>query len=128
MVNIHEQPKMRNSCFVGLWIDDIRPLPPQLRDQGWCWARSAWEALVKLELMNYETVSIDHDLGSFVGNKEITGYDIVMWLVNRKQQGDYVPSKVLVHSANPIGHQNMLSMIERYLQPEYNTPIQKNRR
>ena len=115
MVNINEYPKLCNNYFVGLWIDDLRPLPPQLCEQGWCWARSAWEALVKLELMNYETISIDHDLGSFVGNKEITGYDIIMWLVNRKQQDLYVPSVILVHSANPVGAQNMHAMIERYL-------------
>lgn len=100
------------SGFTKLYVDDLRPLP---EGKDWTCARSAWEALVKLELIQFEVVSLDHDLASFVGNREITGYDIALWLAQRKQDGFYVPPLVLVHSANPVGHDNIQAIIDRYL-------------
>lgn len=101
--------------FSGLWIDDVRPVPNGLAEQGWTCARSGWEALLKLELLEFEEVSFDHDLASFVGNKEINGYDILLWLVQRKLDGHYVPSKVYVHSANCVGVPKMQDLIDKYL-------------
>jgi len=100
--------------FTGLWVDDVRPTPDELILEGWCRAPSFHEAVLKLELMEFQTVSLDHDLGCYYGNKEMTGYDILMWLVERKISGLYVPSVVLVHSANPVGHQRMAEVIEQY--------------
>jgi hypothetical protein len=99
--------------FTSLWVDDVRPIPSDYGTE-WCSARSAWEALLKLELIEFEVVSLDHDLASFVGNREITGYDILMWLIDRKVNGLYVPREVLVHSANPVGAQKMRESIARY--------------
>lgn len=102
--------------FTKLWIDDVRPIPNKYLNEGcWSWARSAWEALLKLELIEFEEVSIDHDLHSFIGNKELNGYDIVSWLVQRKHDGYYVPRKIQVHSANPVGVEKMEDLIKRYL-------------
>ena len=98
--------------FTKLYVDDVRPLP---EGDEWTSARSAWEALVKLELIQFEVVSLDHDLASFVGNREITGYDIALWLAERKHNGLYVPPLVIVHSANPVGRQNVQAIIDRYL-------------
>lgn len=100
--------------FKGLWVDDIRPLPSDLQSQGWTCAKSAWEALVKLELIEFESVSLDHDLSSFVGNKEINGNDILVWLIDRKVNGLYVPKYVMCHSANPEGIRKMREDIKRY--------------
>lgn len=98
-----------------LWIDDVRPLPKEYKDSGeWTIARTAWEALFKLEIMDIEEVSLDHDLASFVGNREITGYDILNWLVDRKVHKQPVPKKVSVHSANPVGVRQMNATIQRY--------------
>ena len=101
------------SGFTCLWVDDIRPIPEHFGPE-WCSARSAWEALLKLELINFKVVSLDHDLASFVGNKELTGNDILNWLVDRKVHGKYVPNEVRIHSANPVGVRNMRETIARY--------------
>lgn len=104
-----------DGCFRGLWIDDVRPVPEHLRIKGWCWARSFHEAIMKLELMDFEEISVDHDLASFYGNKEMTGYDILLWLVQRKIDGNHVPLRIYVHSANPVGHERMQGVVDRYL-------------
>lgn len=100
---------------MSLWVDDQRPIPADLVARGWCGARSFHEAIFKLELFEFEEVSLDHDLASFYGNKEMTGMDIVWWLVTRKQQGLYVPPVIHVHSANPVGHAWMVDAIKRFL-------------
>lgn len=104
------------SGFTKLWIDDTRILPEKYINEGcWCWARSGYEALLKLELIEFEEVSIDHDLQTFIGNKELNGYDIVGWLVQRKHDGYYVPPKIRVHSANPVDVEKMEDLIRKYL-------------
>lgn len=104
-----------NTRFNALYIDDIREMPEDDKKHTWTLARTAWEALFKLDLIEYDVVSFDHDLGSFIGNKEITGYDIVLWLANRKNDGLYVPPDIRIHSANPVGCENMQATIDRYL-------------
>lgn len=110
-----EHPKTVCNCFVGLWVDDIRPIPDDLLNEGWCCARSFHEAIIKLELMEFEAVSLDHDIASFYGNKEMSGQDIVWWLVDRKQQGKYTPPIIKVHSANPVGWAAMSDTVKRFL-------------
>lgn len=101
--------------FRGLWVDDIRPIPDDLVERDWCSAHSFHEAIVKLELLEFEEISLDHDIASFYGNKEMTGYDILMWLVQRKLEGiHHVPTIVNVHSANPVGHDRMYNVIQQY--------------
>lgn len=111
MLNINQ-----DHTYKALWVDDQRPIPLDLGSEGWCSARSFHEAIFKLELFDFEEISLDHDLGSFYGNKELTGMDIVWWLVARKHQGLYVPPVIHVHSANPVGHSNMVDAIQRFLE------------
>ncbi len=99
--------------FTSLWVDDTRPIPSDCGPE-WCTARSAWEALLKLELLNFAVISLDHDLASMVGNKELTGYDILVWLVERKMRGEPVPACVRIHTANPVGRDKMVQMVTRY--------------
>jgi len=101
--------------FNCLYVDDLRPIPEDDETHRWTIARTAWEALVKLELIEFDVVSLDHDIASFLGYKELTGYDIAVWLADRKQSGLYVPPTVKVHSANPVGVENIESVINRYL-------------
>lgn len=102
---------MPNNDFTRLYVDDERETP-----EGWDRAYNVWEALFKLELLEYVEVSLDHDLASFLGPyKELTGLDIVHWLVQRKQDGKYIPPVVKVHSANSVGHDNMKALVDRYL-------------
>jgi len=99
--------------FTKLYVDDLRPLPDNYGSE-WTIARTAWEALLKLELIEFEEVSLDNDLASFVGNIEITGYDILNWMVQRKVDGLYVPPNVFVHSANCVAVPKMQETIDRW--------------
>lgn len=101
------------SGFTCLWVDDVRPIPGDFGPE-WCSARSAWEALLKLELIQFQIISLDHDLASYVGNKELTGNDILNWLIERKMTGHYVPQEVRVHSANPVGADRMRKSIAQH--------------
>ena len=98
--------------FRGLWVDDERSVPDDYIN--WTHARSFHEAIVKLELIQFNIVSLDHDLGCFYGNVELTGYHIVQWLVQRKMDGLYVPQAIRVHSANPVGRMNMEAVISKH--------------
>lgn len=100
--------------FTKLYVDDLRDLPESYGSE-WTTSRTVWEALTKLELIEFDEVSLDHDLACFIGNKELTGDDIVNWLVERKLNGFYVPPVVKVHSANPIGRQSMQAAIDKHL-------------
>lgn len=94
-----------------LWVDDERNVPP-----GWDVARNYDEAIEKLSTHNYDQVSLDHDIASFRDdNREMTGYDIAVWLAERKNDGHYVPPVITVHSANPAGRQRIQGVIDRYL-------------
>lgn len=103
--------------YTKLWVDDMRPLPKECQDEG-CWqaSRTPYEAMVKLELLEFEVLDIDHDMGCYIGNKEITGYDVLLWLAERKQKGLFVPPVIKIHTSNPAGWKNMKSVIDRYLQ------------
>ncbi len=109
----HKESTMPDN-FIGLWVDDLRPLPSDLVEAGWSSAPTFHEAVLKLELMEFKEVSLDHDLGCYYGMREMTGYDILMWLVDRKVNGLFVPPAVYVHSANPVGRQKMQETIDRY--------------
>ena len=100
-----------HNTFTKLYVDDERDTPA-----GWDRAYNVWEALFKLDILEYHEVSLDHDLSSFIGTyKELTGLDIVNWLVQRKIEGKYVPPIVKVHSANPVGKKAMQDLIDQYL-------------
>lgn len=92
-----------------LYVDDLRPCP-----EGWDVARNFHQAIVMLETTKYDEVSLDHDIASFYGNKEMTGNDVLQYLIMRKLEGHHTPTSVLVHSANPVGRQKMLADIARY--------------
>lgn len=98
----------------GLYVDDIRN-PPQ-NCEGWDIARNWNEAIILLSTNEYDRISLDHDIASFrEDGREMTGYDIALWLAQRKHDGLYVPPHVYVHSANPVGVENIQSVINRYL-------------
>ena len=95
-----------------LYVDDVRIIP-----EGWDYARNYSEAIVKLLTIEYDEISLDHDIASYdVNGKEMTGYDIVMWLATRKMLGQgHVPNIIHCHSANPVGRKNIESVVNRYL-------------
>ena len=98
---------------LGLYVDDIRN-PPLNDGVNWIVTRTFHDAICFLERTNFPVVSLDHDLGCYYGNKEMTGRDILNWLIARKLDGDYTPPDVRVHSANPVGCATMESDIHKY--------------
>ncbi len=103
------------ATFNALWIDDIRDMPADDDQFTWTCARSFHEAITKLELLDFDLVSFDHDLGTVYGERELTGYDIALWLAQRKHDGFSIPTQYQVHSANPVGRDRITGVIKRYL-------------
>jgi len=86
-----------------IWLDDIRKAP-----ENWHWVKSFKQAKEYVEQEVHEhdnlVISFDHDLG---GKK--TGYDFAAWLVANSYTGEY-----RVHSANPVGKNNICQLLNRY--------------
>ena len=91
-----------------LWIDDVRPAP-----EGYIWCKSVNKAIDKLiDLINFgiddiELIDIDHDAGSYASD----GGDYIRLLDWLEETGRNYP--IRIHSANPVGVQNMRRIIER---------------
>jgi len=64
-------------------------------------------------------ISFDHDLGINKDGKALkSGYDLAKWLVRNDMTGKYIiPSNFMfkVHSQNPVGKQNIISLLNSYL-------------
>ncbi|WP_321931887.1 cyclic-phosphate processing receiver domain-containing protein [Paraburkholderia guartelaensis] len=94
-----------------LFIDDLRnPGSPD-----WVIARSSYAAINILETQGCPVeISFDHDLG---------GDDTTMPVVRRlidldlDSDGQYIPADFhfIVHSANPVGAENIRELLSRYL-------------
>jgi hypothetical protein len=130
-----------------LYLDDVRT--PKADD--WVIARNYDEFISTILLKgleNFETISLDHDLGDtamkeYFNNvspnytldynniKEKTGLDCAKWLVhhyfdkydkkesrNEKKQNGITFPTVYVHSANPIGSANIMGYINNFFKNE----------
>jgi CheY-like chemotaxis protein len=72
------------------------------------------KAVQLLKREKFNIVSLDHDLGFFINNREVTGYDVLKQVVEFYQENpNNKPNRVIVHSANIVGCENMLALIER---------------
>ena len=67
------------------------------------------ECIKLLDVKNVEIISLDHDLGT-----KKSGYDVAMYMV----KNNIYPKQIYIHSANPVGAQNIYELINRY-KPEY---------
>ena len=88
-----------------LWVDDERPAP-----EGWFWAKTSSAAMIMLGVTNggddkVSEVSLDHDLGG-----EDTTRQVVLWMA----LSNIWPEKIYIHTANPVGRDWLVGMIERY--------------
>ena len=88
-----------------VFLDDIR----NPTEEGWTVVRTAQEAIDLLHSGGVTTISLDHDLGEDVK----TGYDVATWIEKEVfLHPDYTPPQILIHSANPVGRQNIQRVIE----------------
>lgn len=98
---------VRSNTAVELyWLDDVRDPP-----EGWIWVKNALEAIKLLGAQadagtSGNTVwSLDHDLGDELAP---TGYDVAAWIEEKTHtEPDYDPPRILIHTANPVGRENI---------------------
>lgn len=112
--------QQRNDEMFNVFLDDVRSGPKNETDE-WGISHSDWNAwvicrsivqvkeLLVKELIN--DLSLDHDLGENLP----TGYDLLCWM---ERQDTWPKGMVIVHSANPIGRQQMESVIRRHYSKE----------
>lgn len=116
-----------------IWLDDIR-LPPS---RGWLWLRDIDDLKQFRDEIGFEyirEISFDHDLGqqlvvvSGFGREiqmaatktKATGYDCAKLLIEyhmemeERWSGGFTFPKWSVHSANPVGAENITKLLENY--------------
>lgn len=86
-----------------LFLDDVRDPP----DDSWTVVRTAKECIFLLENLNFEVLSLDHDLGEDMP----TGYDVAVWIEERVALMAYQAPEIRVHSANPVGVKRIRQVI-----------------
>jgi hypothetical protein len=121
---------MRKINKIWLYLDDVR-IPTE---GEWEVVRNYDEfvAHIKLNgLENYETISLDHDLGDKAMQEyytnvkpnfeldykridEKTGMDCARFLVAESMTTNIPLPQIYVHSANPIGSHNIMGYINNY--------------
>lgn len=87
-----------------LWLDDVRKPPTD----DWVWCVNVQEAIELLCESSFDEISFDHDLG-----EEHTGYDLACWIEEQALKGKLKPLKWKVHSANPVGRENIKRAMEK---------------
>lgn len=121
---------MKNKYY--LFLDDERS-PSDYRWMGipdlhWTVVKNynVFKTIIELKTYLPEVISFDHDLKkehykNLVKNEndyskyiEKTGYDCAKWLVDYCRQKKIRLPKYTVHSLNPIGAQNIKSILQSY--------------
>lgn len=105
-----------------LWIDDVRPAPITSAipdDMEWKEVKSVNQAkkfierteklykLIEHESLIIELIDIDHDAGDYASD----GGDYIRLLDWLEETGRNYP--IRIHSANPVGVENMRRIIQR---------------
>lgn len=91
-----------------IWLDDVRPAP-----DGYVLCLSVNEAKRAVEEAErtgeaVEVLDLDHDLGDYFSDGG-DGIKLLDWLCER---GTFYP--IALHTANPVGRDNMLRLIRRH--------------
>lgn len=106
-----------------LWVDDARnpmEFSPIGRNCKVIWAQSYQEAIDFLEKEWPDAICLDHDLG-----EEKSGYDIAKYIVDRCiDEGKKLP-EFASQSANPVGRENIITLLSNYKRHELLDHIQK---
>jgi hypothetical protein len=93
-----------------LWLDDLRRAP-----KDWTWVQNADDCVKALETEEYDTVSLDHDLG----DPHLCGCLVLAYLEVRLNNGKSIPQTILVHSMNPAARERMEQAIRRMREREH---------
>lgn len=92
-----------------IWIDDIRPMP--VKSINWFHCESTNKAIGTIMMceglgITIEYLDIDHDAGDYATD----GGDFINVLNWLEETGRNYP--IHIHTANPVGRQNMRAIIE----------------
>lgn len=87
-----------------IWLDDVRPKPPDFD----IWVKDATRAIQLLTVGGVTEISLDHDLGD---ETALTGYDVAKHIEDGAYHGRIAPLTIAVHSANPVGRKNIEACI-----------------
>jgi hypothetical protein len=94
-----------------IFLDDLR-IP---KTTGWTIARNYEEFKTLIIKYGLPTkISFDHDLGDFEQDNEKTGYSCAKWLVEWCMDNNKPIPEYNVHSANPVGKENIDSYFKSY--------------
>jgi len=99
-----------------LFLDDVR----DAWDPDHVVARNVKEAKELIEKKGCpEFISFDHDLG-----ENETAMDLINWMIEKdlNDHGKFIPQNFgfFVHSANPVGSQNIIGKLSNYLKQRGN--------
>jgi hypothetical protein len=86
--------------MIKVWLDDIRPMPKEYDTH----VKTAKEAIRLLASGQVEMISFDHDLGPAEAG---TGYEVAKELERMVYDGLIKMPKWALHTANPVGRENM---------------------
>ena len=99
----------RRGATMKLYLDDLRT-PEIVGDTGfdepdaeWVVVRSYHDAVSLLKLIEFEVVSLDHDLGT-----DKSGYDVLVEILEGRTK---MPKDIWIHSWNPVGRARMEAAI-----------------
>lgn len=99
--------------MIKIFLDDIR-VPA---DESWVIIKTYREfigLIITQDFNSISEISLDHDLG-LEEETEKTGYDAAKWLVQYSMDNFIDLPLIKVHSANPVGSKNIISLINNYL-------------
>lgn len=95
----------------SLFLDDER-FPPR-DNRVWIVSRNVREAKAVIEALGWPVhISFDHDLGE----GELTGKDFANWIIEQDIDFNVLSNDFTfyVHSQNPVGAENIRSLMEQY--------------
>jgi hypothetical protein len=93
--------------MLRLWLDDERDPLIWRPGEEWMWAKTVQEALFAIEHWKFDVISFDHDLG-----EGPTGYDLAKVIEGMAFFNEIEPIKWEIHSANPVGRDNIRLAME----------------
>ena len=90
-----------------MYLDDIR----KPKTEGWTIIRNYSEFVHHITIFGIpDEISFDHDLGE----EEKSGYDCAKWLCQYCWENGLPFPDWNVHSANPVGRENIVSLLTNF--------------
>lgn len=90
--------------FRGLWVDTSNPIPDDLIQDQWTGAKTIHEAILKLELLEFEQLDLNIDALSHYGSTDLTAENVITWLKDRHDNNQYIPQKIYLHEGSTRQH------------------------